>query len=81
MLSVRLPPTLETRLASFCESMHTTRTAVVQQALEQHLKVHAFRPRGQNKKDPLEAMIGSGNRKFTTDELMRLTRGDAWNKP
>ncbi|MES2944414.1 MAG: type II toxin-antitoxin system PrlF family antitoxin [Pseudomonadota bacterium] len=31
--------------------------------------------------DPIDALIGSATRKISTDELMRLTRGDDWNKP
>lgn len=31
--------------------------------------------------DPLDALVGSATRKISTDELMRLTRGDDWNKP
>ena len=30
--------------------------------------------------DPVDALIGSATRKITTDELMRLTRGDDWNQ-
>ena len=29
---------------------------------------------------PFEAMVGSATNKISTDELMRLTRGDDWNK-
>ena len=31
--------------------------------------------------DPLLAVIGSGNRKYSTDQIMRMTRGDGWNQP
>lgn len=30
---------------------------------------------------PFEAMVGSGTIKMSTDELMRMTRGDDWNQP
>lgn len=30
--------------------------------------------------DPVDALIGSATRKITTGELMRLTRGDDWDK-
>ena len=30
--------------------------------------------------DPVDALIGSATRQITTDEVMRLTRGDDWNK-
>ncbi len=29
---------------------------------------------------PFEAMVGSATSPITTDELMRLTRGDNWNQ-
>jgi hypothetical protein len=82
MLSVRLPSWLEEQLAAHCESTQQTKTGVVQQALEKHLKDQALtRRRTKGKPHPLEAYIGSGNRKYTTDEIMRMTRGDDWNKP
>ena len=32
-------------------------------------------------KDPFVALIGSGNRKYCTDQVIRMTRGDDWNRP
>ena len=57
----------------------------MQAALEKHLKkqmatLTANRPK-HVKQDPLLAMVGSGNRKFSTDQIMRMTRGADWNKP
>ena len=37
--------------------------------------------KSQAQADPVDALIGSATRKITTEELMRLTRGDGWNKP
>ena len=31
--------------------------------------------------DPLLTLIGSGNRKYSTDQIMRMTRGADWNQP
>lgn len=31
--------------------------------------------------DPVDALIGSATRKISTEELMRLTRGNDWNTP
>lgn len=31
--------------------------------------------------DPVDALRGCAPRKISTDELMRLTRGDDWNQP
>ena len=38
-------------------------------------------PKRKRAVDPVDALIGSATRKISTDELMRLTRGDDWNKP
>ena len=32
-------------------------------------------------KDPFLALTGSGNRKYSTDQIMRMTRGADWNQP
>jgi hypothetical protein len=32
-------------------------------------------------KDPLLALASSGNRKYSTDRIMRMTRCADWNKP
>jgi hypothetical protein len=81
MLSVRLPEPLASQLAAYCESMRLTKTAVVQQALESHLKAYPAKPGRRARADPFLAMLGSATRKITTDELMRMTRGGDWNKP
>lgn len=72
MLSVRLPDDLETQLNSFCKKQRVQKSTVVQLALRKHL--------AQAKEDPLLAMIGSGNGKYTTEQIMKISRGADWNK-
>ncbi len=31
--------------------------------------------------DPIDDLVGCAPRRISTDELMRLTRGDDWNQP
>lgn len=81
MLSVRLPDHLANQLAAYCESQQISKSAVVQQALELHLQAVAKSARKPHAANPFAALRGIGNRKFTTDQIMRLTRGDDWNKP
>jgi hypothetical protein len=82
MLSVRLPPALEVQLAQYCESAHLSKSAVVQQALESHLKAQiTAKRRLQVSIDPIDALIGSAPRAVTTDEWMRQTRGEDWGQP
>ena len=81
MLSVRLPQPLENQLTAFCNAQQMTKSAVVQLALEKHLKL-AARPSGKTRTaNPFTALRGVGNRQLSTDEIMRMTRGDDWNKP
>ena len=86
MLSVRLPDPLETQLATYCEAAGLSKSAVVQAALEKHLKKQAANiPAGSDgermTKDPFLALIGSGNRKHSTEQIMRMTRGSDCNQP
>ena len=86
MLSVRLPDSLESQLAAYCETAGVSKSAVVQVALENHLKKQAqglvaADGTRRSSKDPFLALIGSGNRKYSTDQIMRMTRGDGWNQP
>jgi predicted GTPase len=81
MLSVRLPYHLETQLSAYCESMAVTKSSVVQQALEKHMQSLPVKRKRAKKADPFLALIGSATNKISTDELMRMTRGDDWNKP
>ena len=72
MLSVRLPEDLELQLDSFCKKQRVQKSKVVQIALRRHL--------AQTKEDPFLAMIGSGNGKYTTAQIMEMSRGADWNK-
>ena len=86
MLSVRLRDPLESQLAAYCETAGVSKSAVVQAALEQHLKklnpgLAAASGTKRATKDPFLALIGSGNRMYSTDQIMRMTRGDDWNQP
>jgi hypothetical protein len=81
MLSVRLPETLEMQLTAYCQSMHMTKSSVVQAALEKHLRQARAKQPPAAQADPFLALVGSGNGKFTTDEIMRMSRGDDWNQP
>lgn len=84
MLSVRLPETLEKRLAEYCEAMNVSKSLAVQNALEIHLKKAANASSAEKKgvkKNQFAALVGTGNGRFTTEQVMRLTRGHDWNKP
>ncbi len=81
MLSVRLPETLENQLNDYCAQRHTSKSAVVQELLEKHLQAGKAGGGPRSLKNPFAAFIGSGNRKYTTDQIMRMTRGDDWNQP
>jgi hypothetical protein len=73
MLSVRLPDDLELQLNAICAKQHLQKSKVVQLALRRHL--------ADLQKDPFLSLIGSGNGKLSTDEIMRVSRGEDWNKP
>ncbi len=83
MLSVRLPDALEKQLNQYCEMMKVSKSSAVQTALEKHLKkgLAAGAAKKKNKQNPFQALVGTGNGRFTTEQVMRLTRGDDWNKP
>lgn len=83
MLSVRLPEPLEKQLAEYCEAMQVTKSAAVQAALESHLKKKrlAARDHAVKKKNPFLALVGKGNGRFSTNQIMTMTRGEDWNKP
>jgi hypothetical protein len=85
MLSVRLPEPLETRLNAYCETMQVSKSFAVQAALEKHLKAFARSVTTDaatttKKKNPFFALVGTGNGKFTTEQVMCMTRGDDWNQ-
>ncbi len=81
MLSVRLPQPLEHQLTAFCNAQQMTKSAVVQLALEKHLRL-AAKPSGKTSTvNRFTALRGVGNRQLSTDAIMRMTRCDDWDKP
>lgn len=73
MLSVRLPADLQNQLNSYCSMHNIQKSTVVQTALRQHLEQSAV--------NPFLAIIGSGNGKYSTNQIMCLSRGEDWNQP
>jgi antitoxin PrlF len=43
--------------------------------------IAAANPKAKVPMDPISAMRGTASRKMKTDAVMRVTRGDDWNKP
>lgn len=81
MLSVRLPPSLESQLAAFCAAQHVSKSSVVQLALEKHLSRITKAERAVKLDNPFSALRGVGNRKLSTEQIMCMTRGDDWSQP
>lgn len=95
MLSVRLPEPVERELARYCAEHEVTKSRVVQEALAEWLVKAEKAGKGKKKKkvskapdlsflapdDPIRKFIGILKDGMSTDELMRMTRGDDWNKP
>jgi Arc/MetJ-type ribon-helix-helix transcriptional regulator len=77
MLSVRLPEDLEAQFETYCATRRLRKSQVVQAALRRLLNEEALR----TDSDPFLAMVGSGNGRYTTEEVMRMSRGEDWNKP
>ena len=91
MLSVRLPETVERELTQYCAVRKLSKSHVVQEALAEYL-VAAKTAASQNAApepdlsflapdDPIRQFIGIAKDGMSTDELMRMTRGDDWNQP
>ena len=89
MLSVRLPQNVENNLTEYCKHMRMTKSQVVQEAVEQWLiSAKKKMPKAAEPDlsflapdDPIREFIGIAKDGMSTDELMRMTRGDDWNKP
>jgi len=91
MLSVRLPEAIERDLNQYCAVRQLSKSYVVQEALAEYLV--AAQTRSKDKAapepdlsflaadDPIRQFIGIAKDGMSTDELMRMTRGDDWNKP
>jgi hypothetical protein len=91
VLSVRLPEAIERDLTQFCTTRKLTKSQVVQEALAEYL-VAAKAPSPAKPPpepdlsflapdDPIRQFIGIAKDGMSTDELMRMTRGDDWNQP
>jgi hypothetical protein len=91
MLSVRLPETLERELTQYCAVRKLSKSHVVQEALAEYM-VAAKAPSVDKPAsepdlsflapdDPIRQFIGIARDGMSTDELMRMTRGDDWNQP
>ena len=91
MLSVRLPETMERDLTQFCAVRKLTKSHVVQEALARYLVAAQSPLYGKATPepdlsflapdDPIRQFIGIAKDGMSTDELMRMTRGDDWNQP
>jgi predicted DNA-binding protein len=71
MLSVRLPEDLDKQLSIYCKKQKLQKSKVVQAAIRKHLK--------SEETDPFLSLVGSGNGKYTTEQIMKMSRGDDWN--
>jgi hypothetical protein len=71
MLSVRLPEDLEKQLTTYCIKQKLQKSKVVQAAIRKHLQSAGS--------DPFLSLVGSGNGKYTTEQIMKMSRGDDWN--
>jgi hypothetical protein len=87
MLSVRLPEAIERDLNQYCAVRKLSKSHVVQEALAEYLV--AAKTSSQEEQDlsflaaddPIRQFIGIAKDGMSTDELMRMTRGDDWNQP
>lgn len=80
MLSLRLPTQLENEFLDYCKRHGLSKTDAAVTALRKLLKSEKD-PLPIPLDDPLAKWIGSVKGGMSTDELMRMTRGDDWNRP
>lgn len=80
MLTLRLPKGLEAEFLDYCQRHGLTKTEAGLLALRK-LLVAEKAPLPIPEDDPLAKWIGVVKTGPTTDELMRMTRGDDWNQP
>ena len=91
MLSVRLPESIERDLNQYCAVRKLSKSQVVQEALAEYLVAAQTPSVGKPAPepdlsflapdDPIRKFIGIAKDGMSTDELMRMTRGDDWNQP
>lgn len=80
MLTLRLPKALEAEFLDYCERHGLTKTEAGLTALRK-LLIAEKAPLPIPKDDPLAKWIGVIKGGPSTDEWMRITRGDDWNRP
>lgn len=79
MLTLRLPKALEAEFLDYCQRHGVTKTEAGLTALRK-LLVAEKAPLPIPADDPLTKWIGVVKGGPSTDELMRMTRGDDWNR-
>ena len=80
MLSLRLPPQLESEFLDYCKRHDLSKTEAMVIAIKKLLRSEKD-PLPIPADDPLAKWIGVIEGGPSTDELMRMTRGDDWNRP
>jgi DNA-directed RNA polymerase subunit H (RpoH/RPB5) len=80
MLTLRLPQSLEAEFLSYCKRHGLSKTEAAQTALRKLLMAEK-EPLPIPADDPIAKWIGVVKGGPSTDELMRMTRGDDWNRP
>jgi hypothetical protein len=80
MLSLRLPQPLESEFLAYCKQHGLSKTEAVVTALRK-LLVADKEPLPIPEDDPLAKWIGVIKGGPSTDEWMRITRGEDWNRP
>ncbi|WP_310461342.1 hypothetical protein [Sphaerotilus sp.] len=68
---------MEAQLSAYCAARHLRKSQVVQTALRLLLSEEVAPAEA----DPFLAMVGSGNGRYTTEDIMRMSRGEDWNQP
>ena len=80
MLSLRLPTQLETEFADYCKRHEVSKTQATITALKKLLRSEKeILPIPED--NPFAKWVGVVKGGPSTDELMRMTRGDDWNRP
>lgn len=80
MLSLRLPPQLENDFADYCKRHEVSKTEAAITALKKLLRSEN-EPSPIPESNPFARWVGTVKGGMSTDELMRMTRGDDWNRP
>ena len=80
MLSLRLPTQLKNEFAGYCKRHEVSKTEAAITALKRLLRSKK-EPLPISENNPFAKRIGVVKGGPSTDELMRITRGDDWNRP